>query len=227
MNMQGDTSALLRGVYDALYAAYGPQGWWPGETPTEVAIGAILVQNTNWQNVEKAIARLREAGMLDWSALDALAVEDLAELIRPAGYYQVKARRLKNLVRWVCVGQGGDLERLRRSARSTDSIREELLEISGIGQETADSILLYALEQATFVVDTYTARVAGRHGLIGPEAVDYAELKALFEDHLPRELEMFKEYHALLVAVGKRHCRPQARCEGCPLEHFPRSAAME
>jgi len=225
--MQGDTSALLRGLYDALYAAYGPQGWWPGETPTEVAIGAILVQNTNWQNVEKAIARLREAGMLEWRALDAVPAEDLAELIRPAGYYQVKARRLKNLVRWVCGEHGGELEELRRSARSTDALREELLGINGIGPETADSILLYALEQATFVVDTYTARVAGRHGLIGPEAVDYGELKALFEDHLPREIELFKEYHALLVAVGKRHCRPQARCAGCPLECFPRSMSVE
>jgi len=225
--MAGDTTALLRQFYEALHAAYGPQGWWPGETPTEVAIGAILVQNTNWQNVEKAIARMRAAGMLDWSALDSLPVEELAELIRPAGYYQVKARRLKNLARWLCAEYGGELESLRRSARSTDSIREELLGINGIGPETADSILLYALEQATFVVDTYTARVVGRHGLIGPEAVDYGELKALFEDHLPRETEFFKEYHALLVAVGKRHCRPQARCEGCPLEAFPRSVPIE
>ncbi len=225
--MSQDTSALLRRIHDVLFRAYGPQGWWPGETPTEVAIGAILVQNTNWQNVEKAIARLRAAGMLSWPALRDLPVDKLADLIRPAGYYQVKAKRLKNFVNWLCEEHGSDLERLRDSMIPAASLREELLGINGIGPETADSILLYALDVPTFVVDTYTARIIGRHGLIGAEEADYAELKALFEDHLPQDLQLFKEYHALLVAVGKRHCRPRPQCEGCPLEPFPRAAANE
>lgn len=222
LNMPERTAALLRQFYDSLHGAYGPQGWWPGETPTEVAIGAILVQNTNWQNVEKAIARLRAAEMLDWRTLSDLPTDELAELIRPAGYYQVKARRLKNLVKWLCEEHAGDLERLRSSARSVEAIREELLGVNGIGPETADSIVLYALNLPTFVVDAYTARIVGRHGLIGPEAVDYAELKALFEDHMPQDPQLFKEYHALLVAVGKKHCLPQPRCAGCPLECYPR-----
>ena len=207
----------LRKFYDALHQAYGPQHWWPGDTPTEIAIGAVLVQNTNWQNAEKAITRLRDAGMLSWEALYRVPIDELAELIRPAGYYKVKARRLKNLVTWLCERHGGRLENLRDIA--LPELREQLLAVNGIGPETADSILLYALEHPTFVVDTYTARVARRHGLIDAET-DYYQLKSLFEDNLPEDARLFNEYHALLVAVGKRHCRPTARCAGCPLEPF-------
>jgi endonuclease III related protein len=220
--MSSRTSCELTRFYEALYEAYGPQHWWPGETATEIAIGAILVQNTNWQNVEKAIARLRDAELLSWTALYKVPMAELAELIRPAGYYQVKARRLKNLVIWLCEEHGGDLENLRNL--SLPELRGQLLAINGVGPETADSILLYALERPTFVVDTYTARVAFRHRLIDGET-DYYQLKAVFEDNLPEDVHLLNEYHALLVAVGKRHCRPRAQCAGCPLERFEHEVA--
>lgn len=216
--MAQSTSETLREMYAALMEAYGPQAWWPGETPTEVVIGAILTQNTSWKNVERAIVRLRSAGALNWGRLRAMPIEDVAELIRPAGYYNVKARRLKNFVAWLFEEAGGELEGL--TGRDLASLRESLLSVSGVGRETADAILLYALGKATFVVDAYTARVAKRHRLIDTDA-GYEELKELFEGALARDAEMFNEYHALLVAVGKRHCKPRAQCAGCPLERFP------
>jgi endonuclease-3 related protein len=215
--MSSADASLLRRIYDVLYSAYGPQGWWPGETPTEITIGAILVQNTNWQNVEKAIARLKTEGLLDWAALRDVDPDRLAEVIRPAGYYRVKARHLKNLVTWLWRHHGGDFDDLRRMPLS--DLRRDLLSVNGIGAETADSILLYALELPTFVVDAYTARVVRRHGLIEADA-DYAQLQALFEVCLPAEVRLFNEFHALLVAVGKQHCRPCPQCHGCPLEAF-------
>jgi endonuclease-3 related protein len=219
--MPSTTGRVLEQFYNTLRDAYGEQHWWPGDSPTEVAIGAILVQNTNWRNVERAISNLSAAGALDWARLRDLAPEEVAGLIRPAGYHRLKTRRLKNFVTWLWERGDGDLENLRGMPLSV--LREELLGINGVGPETADSILLYALEMPTFVVDTYTARVAIRHGLLEPGG-GYAELKALFEDNLPEDVRLFNEYHALLVAVGKRHCKPQARCEGCPLEPFERAA---
>jgi endonuclease III related protein len=215
--MTSTTGQILQEFYAELYRAYGPQHWWPGESPTEIVIGAILTQNTNWQNVEKAIAQLQAAGMIDWAALREVAIERLAELIRPAGYYNVKARRLKNFVGWLWEHYDGDLERLRDVPQ--ERLREELLGVNGIGRETADSILLYALDRPSFVVDAYTARLARRHRLIDEEA-DYERLKALFEDALPADEKLFNEYHALIVAVGKRHCKSKAQCAGCPLEAF-------
>jgi endonuclease-3 related protein len=184
-------------------------------------VGAILTQNTNWGNVEKAIAQLRAGGLLDWAALRDVPVADLAQHIRPAGYYRVKARRLKNFVAWLWDVSGGDFDSL--ASRPLTDLRGQLLGVNGIGPETADSILLYALEMPTFVVDAYTGRIACRHGLIDGE-VDYEALKTLFEGHLPADVQMFNEYHALIVAVGKRHCRPRAQCEGCPLEPFEHDA---
>ncbi len=207
----------MQKFYDALSRTYGPQHWWPGECPTEIVIGAILTQNTNWRNVEKAIAQLRASRLLDWKALRDVPVERLAEMIRPAGYYNVKANRLKNFAAWLWEYYGGDLGRLRDVP--LERLREELLSVNGIGRETADSILLYALDKPSFVVDAYTARLARRHRLIDDDA-DYESLKALFEDHLPTDVKTFNEYHALIVAVGKRHCKTRARCEGCPLERF-------
>jgi endonuclease-3 related protein len=215
------TGMILRQFHDALHRAYGPQGWWPGRTRTEIVVGAILTQNTNWRNVEKAIAQLRAAGMLDWAALRDVPVADLAQHIRPAGYYRVKARRLKNFVAWLWDFSGGDFDSL--ASRPMNDLRGELQGINGIGPETADSILLYALEMPTFVVDAYTGRMACRHGLIDGE-VDYETLKTLFEDSLPADAQMFNEYHALIVAVGKGHCKPRALCEGCPLEPFEHDA---
>ena len=218
------TSETLKAFYDALLERYGPQSWWPGETPFEVMVGAVLTQNTNWQNVEKAIANLKSKRLLDPFAIDRLPRETLAEVIRPAGYYNVKAARLQNLVGVLVDGYDGDLEAF--FSGSLDSLRERLVSIKGIGLETADSIVLYAAGRPTFVIDTYTFRVTVRHGLIFPEA-SYDDLKSLFEDHLASEVELFNEYHALLVQVGKTHCRKRPKCDGCPLERFPHEVETE
>lgn len=214
------TAQTLKDFYEALLAAYGPQGWWPGDTPTEIVIGAILTQNTNWQNVERAIVNLRSANLIDFAALHEITAERLAELIRPAGYYNVKAKRLKNFARWLCERYQGDLARLREIP--LHQLREELLSVNGIGRETADSILCYALELPTFVVDAYTARIAQRHNLID-EGTGYEDLKSLFQDNLPDDVTLFNEYHALIVAVAKKHCRTKPICAKCPLERFPHS----
>ncbi len=211
------TAKQLNSFYEAMYAAFGPQHWWPAHTPTEVIVGAILTQNTAWKNVEKAIENLKRAKMLDWGRLRDVPFEDLAELIRPAGTYQVKARRLKSFISWLWERYDGDLDRM--FATSLSALREELLSVSGIGRETADAILLYAGNLPTFVVDAYTARILYRHGLID-ESADYDEIKETFESNLPSDVPLFNEYHALLVQVGKLHCRPRAKCEGCPLEKF-------
>jgi endonuclease-3 related protein len=219
------TGATLEAFYDALYAAYGPRGWWPGETRLEVMVGAVLTQNTNWTNVERAITNLKVAGVLDLDALNRMAESELAELIRPAGYFNVKARRLKALITWIAEAFDGDLDAM--FARSTASLREGLLGVNGVGRETADSILLYAGQHVTFVVDAYTARVLCRHGLIDEDA-DYEQIKELFENHLPADKALFNEYHALLVEVGKRCCRPRRpRCDDCPLREFPHELSLQ
>ncbi len=215
--MSSTNRRRIREFYNALLATYGPQGWWPGESPTEIVIGAILTQNTNWKNVEKAIERLRAARMIDWAALRDVPMADLAELIRPSGYFNIKAKRLKSFTQWLWARYNGDLDHLRGVA--LESLRTELLAVNGIGPETADSILLYALGMQSFVIDAYTRRVAIRHGL-ATEEWGYEKLKALFEEHTPRDVAVYNEYHALIVAVGKRHCGPTAKCDGCPLEHF-------
>src|SRR5512136_2402993 len=176
-----NTHELLLEIYHRLLDFFGPQHWWPGETPFEVAVGAILTQNTSWTNVAKAIANLKAAGYLDPIKLHEMDTEALETLIRPAGYFRVKAKRLKSFLRWLCDRYGGDLKNLE--SIDTAHLREELLSISGIGPETADSILLYALNRPVFVVDTYTARVMVRHGLLGPE-LDYQQLQDLFMSNL-------------------------------------------
>jgi endonuclease III related protein len=216
--MAGTTGRTLHDMYAGMLSAYGPQRWWPARTPTEVIIGAILTQNTAWRNVERAIDNLRRAQALDWAVLRDLPFEALAELIRPAGTFNVKTRRLKSFVNWLWERFDGRLERM--FATSLDTLREELLAVSGIGRETADAILLYAGNLPTFVVDAYTARILRRHGLIDGES-GYEDIKELFESHLESDAKLFNEFHALLVQVGKTHCRPRPRCEGCPLEQFP------
>jgi endonuclease-3 related protein len=204
--------------YEKLLARFGPQHWWPGETPFEVMVGAILTQNTNWTNVEKAIASLKLAGLLEPRMLLAVDPPLLARLIRPAGYYNVKTKRLRAFLQWLVEAHDGKVEALR--GRSVGSLREELLAVKGIGRETADSILLYAIGLPTFVIDAYTHRILRRHGLV-PAETDYDEMKALFEDNLERDAALFNEYHALLVACGKEHCKPRPVCAGCPLEGHP------
>jgi endonuclease-3 related protein len=210
--------SLLYAMYDAMLEALGPSHWWPGETPFEVAVGAILTQNTNWGNTARAIANLRSAGLLEPTALAALADARLAELIRPAGYFRLKAARLKNFLRFLRDEAGLSMAALAGKGLAT--LRPKLLEVKGVGPETADSILLYALGQPTFVVDAYTRRILSRHGMI-PEDAGYDEMRDLFMDTLDPDPALFNEYHALLVRVGKDFCRPKApRCPSCPLAIF-------
>ena len=206
---------LLREIYGRLYESFGPQGWWPAETPFEVFVGAILTQNTAWANVEKAIDRLKGRGALDPHRIMEMPEGELQELLRPTGYYRIKARRLKEAVGFLIGEFGASMERMAREP--LEELRRKLLRIRGIGPETADSILLYACHKPIFVVDAYTKRILQRHGLIRGN-ISYDELQGLFMDHLPRDVDLFKEYHALLVRVGKTHCRPKPKCKGCPLE---------
>jgi len=218
------TCEVLTEIYRLLYDALGPQHWWPGETRFEIITGAILTQNTNWANVEKAIKSLKSAECLIPEKLHHLDLAQLAQLIRPAGYYNIKAKRLKNFVNWLFDNYQGEPANLE--GIDTYRLREELLEIKGVGRETADSILLYAFEKPIFVVDAYTARIVFRHGLIGPDA-DYEQLRELFESSLPADIQLYNEYHALLVRVGKEFCRPKARCADCPLEKLPHTLDAE
>ena len=214
----------LTEIYRLLYEQFGPQHWWPGQTRFEVITGAILTQNTNWANVEKAIANLKSAEYLTPEKLHSLDHAQLANLIRPAGYFNIKAKRLKTFINWLFENYNGELTELE--SIDTDHLRAELLAIKGIGRETADSILLYAFDRPIFVIDAYTARTVFRHELIAPDA-DYEQLREFFESSLPADAQLFNEYHALLVKVGKEFCRPKARCPGCPLEKLPHTLNVE
>ncbi|HOW64103.1 MAG TPA: endonuclease III domain-containing protein [Candidatus Paceibacterota bacterium] len=210
----------LNEAYTLMREHYGHQHWWPGETAFEVCVGAVLTQNTNWGNVERAIHNLKAAGVLSPVALYGLPLDRLSALIRPAGYFNVKAVRLRNFLRLVVEECGGSLESL--FAGGTCDARTRLLAISGIGPETADSMLLYAGHHASFVVDAYTRRIFHRHGWC-PEEISYEGLQELCAGHLripPNGdlLDYWQDYHAQLVSVGKDHCRSrQPRCDQCPL----------
>lgn len=212
------TAQTLMEMYEAARERFGHQGWWPGEGALEICVGAILTQNTNWANVEKAIANLKTAGCMSAWKLHAKPQAAVAELIRPAGYFNVKAKRVKNFIARVHAGFGDDIEGFLD--RPVSTLREELLSISGIGRETADSIILYAAGKPSFVVDAYTCRIFLRHSLIDAEH-DYEMIKELLESSLPEDVELYNDFHAQLVAVGKNYCKPKARCTGCPLEHMP------
>ena len=210
-----DIRVLLQRVFDLLYNHFGPQHWWPGDGPFEVMVGAILTQNTNWSNVERAISNLKSRGLLDAESIDHCSETALSELIRPAGYYNVKAERLKAFVRYFVDRYDGDVKRMKNNP--TEKLRKELLEIKGVGPETADSILLYALEKPVFVVDAYTKRVLYRHGFIETDGVDYHHVQRLFHKAVKRDVQLYNEFHALFVRVGKEFCRPRPLCRGCPL----------
>jgi len=201
-------------IFDALLDAYGPRFWWPAETPFEVCVGAILTQNTNWGNVEKAIANLKGAGILSPEGLREVAVERLAELIRPAGYFNVKSARLKDFIGWLFREHGGRLESM--FAGDWRRLRDELLKVRGIGPETCDSILLYAGHQPSFVVDAYTKRLFSRLGLLAEDAA-YEQVRSLFMGNLPPDTELYNEYHALIVEHCKERCRKKPLCPACPL----------
>jgi len=202
-------------IYDTLLSFFGGQGWWPAETPFEVMVGAVLTQNTAWRNVERAIENLKEADVLTPHGLIGLDEARLARLIRPAGYYNVKARRLKHLMNFLDEEYGGNLERMFTEPLS--SLRGELLAVKGIGPETADSILLYAGEKPTFVVDAYTRRVLFRHGMI-TDGASYGDIQDLFMQSLPQDVALYKEYHALFVRLAKTFCKTKPLCAGCPVE---------
>ena len=209
------TSESLQEIYSRLYDHFGAQNWWPADTPFEIMVGAILTQNTNWQNVEKAIANLRAAGMLSFAAMSQMPKEELAEYIRPAGYYNIKAGRLQNFITMVEEQWDGDLDYLLDQPAST--LREQLLSVKGIGPETADSMALYAAAKPIFVVDTYTHRILLRHEIISEE-YGYFEIQEMFMDNLNEDARLFNEFHALLVQVGKHFCKKsKPKCAQCPL----------
>jgi len=200
-------------VFDLLLQRYGALHWWPADTPFEVCVGAILTQNTNWLNVEKAIANLKREGLLSVEALWEIDRERLAELIRPSGFFNVKSARLKDFLRWLLEGHGS-LDAM--FSGDWQLLREELISVRGIGRETCDSILLYAGGKPSFVVDAYTGRLFSRLGL-ADGTQSYQQLRSLFMDALPADRALFNEYHALIVEQCKRHCRKKPLCCGCPL----------
>lgn len=202
-------------IYKKLYVYFGPQRWWPADTSFEVMVGAILTQNTNWSNVEKAIANLKRKKLLEPRKLYRLADKKMASLIKPSGYYNIKTRRLKEFLRFLINSYGEELEGM--SLSDTAGLRKQLLEVKGIGQETADSILLYALDKPVFVVDAYTKRMLSRHGLIEEDA-SYKAVQDLFLRNLKKDARLFNEFHALLVKLGKEFClKNKPKCHICPL----------
>jgi len=212
----------LRSIYRRLFRAFGPQHWWPGDTPLEIAVGAILTQNTAWTNVEKAMAVLKSRRLLSLERLARLSPTGLAPLIRSAGFYNIKAVRLTAFVRWL--DARGGFPGLRRIP--TRTLRPLLLACNGIGPETADSILLYALGRPVFVIDAYTRRILSRYGLISGDE-PYEDLRRLFESSLPRSPKLYNEYHALLVRLAKGNCRPRPLCNSCPLGKGSRSQGIQ
>ena len=201
--------------YKILFDHFGPQDWWPGDTPIEIAIGAILTQNTAWTNVEKAIKNLKKYKVLSIKKIHTLSDERLTNLIRPAGFFNIKTKRLRAFFNFLktekCNNQLSSLQKY-----STPNLRKRLLSISGIGPETADSILLYALNRPVFVVDAYTKRIFGRHKIIPKEAT-YDEVQLIFRKNLPRSVRTYNEYHALIVELAKNHCKTRPSCLKCPL----------
>ncbi len=204
-------------LYSVLLNEFGHRSWWPAETPFEVTIGAILTQNTNWANVEAAIANLKAAHCLSAQRIVAIDLKELQKLVRPAGYFRQKAKRLKILSEWIYEKCDDDVNLDNLKGMTLDFIREELLSLKGIGPETADSILLYALHKPVFVVDAYTARILGRHGLIFPDS-GYDDIQVEITAHLPEDVDLFSDYHAQFVELGKRFCKKsRPRCEKCPV----------
>ena len=209
--MSTSPQALLMEIFNRLYASYGPQHWWPADEPFEVMVGAILTQSTAWPNVAKAIANVKGSKAMSPQALRLISDESLAALIRPSGYYNVKTRKLKALAAWI--GDLGDnLETI--FAQGTDQLRGQLLNVYGVGEETADSILLYAAAKPVFVIDAYTKRILDRIG-IKCDGAKYADYQTLFMNYLPVDQTMYNEYHALIVEHGKITCRKSPRCNSC------------
>lgn len=210
------TQRPLATVYTRLYDHYGPQHWWPADTPFEIVVGAILTQATAWRNVELALARLKKRGLLEPSAMRQASPADLEEAIRPAGYFRAKAQTLRGVLALLEDHYGGSLDRMLQAPAAV--LREQLLRVRGIGPETADAILLYAAGHPVFVIDAYTVRMVSRAALVPPGELGYQRLQEAFHRQLPRDPSLYGEYHALIVALGKDCCRKQRpRCGACPL----------
>lgn len=201
-------------IYNLLYKRYGPRHWWPAEDAFEVMVGAILTQNTNWANAEKAISNLKRERLLTPARLYRLNLRKLAGLIRPCGYYNIKAGRLKSFLSYLFSEYSGRLTNMRR--RPTDSLRREMLGVKGLGPETADSIILYGLKKPVFVVDAYTRRIMGCQGIIDSDS-SYDEIQSVFMKNLPKNARLFNEYHALLVEHAKTACKVRPKCQECIL----------
>ncbi len=202
-------------IYQKLFQSFGPQDWWPGDTPFEIAVGAILTQNTNWGNVEKAINNLKKHNALLSKAIHKMTVRELSELIRPAGYFNIKAKRLKCFIEFLMNAYNGSMKRMKNE--DMHLLRKKLLSINGIGPETADSILLYAMEKPIFVIDAYTKRVLSRHSIMD-HYEPYEKFQELFHSSLKEDMRLFNEYHALFVRVGKIFCKlKNPLCDKCPL----------
>lgn len=203
-------------AYQLLFEYYGPQSWWPADSDFEVLVGAVLTQNTNWGNVEKALVNLRQHNLLEYSTLSSLSAEEIAPLIRPSGYYNLKAVRLRNLLNLIAEEYGANFATFQQADH--DTLRQQLLAVKGIGPETADSILLYACHKPSFVVDSYTHRVFSRHNMVEEEC-DYHSLQERFISALHEDVKLYKEYHALIVQVAKEFCKKSTPlCERCPLQ---------
>jgi endonuclease-3 related protein len=211
------TPPQLERYYRRLLNAYGPQHWWPADSRFEIMIGAILTQNTAWRNVERAVANLKREGLLTPQALHRVSTRRLAQVIRPSGTFRVKAGRVKAFVRFLVQQYKGDLKCMK--SERAGILRSKLLSVKGVGPETADSILLYALDLPIFVIDAYTRRVLSRHRLTPPN-VSYDRLQQFFMDRLQPKVGIYNEYHALLVKVGKEHCKPRPVCQECPLKVY-------
>ena len=206
-------------MFNLLLNHFGSQHWWPGETELEIMVGAILTQNTNWNNVEKSIGNLKAENLLSIDALQTIPTNDLAEKIRPAGYFNIKAGRLKNLIRFVAERYDGNISTFLNE--ETELLRDGLVSVKGVGPETADSIVLYAARRPVFVIDTYTHRILNRHDLTDDQA-SYYDLQELFMDNLSNDVRLFNEFHALIVKTGKEYCRRKPLCNICPLKNWER-----
>jgi len=209
----------LLDIYDKLCVEFGPRHWWPAETPFEIIVGAILTQNTSWRNVEKAIEKLKKDNLLIPESLFKTSPEKICGLIISTGYYNLKAKRIKNFLDYLFSRYKGELKNMAR--QKTGKLREELLSINGIGPETADSILLYAFNRPVFVVDAYTRRIFSRHGLV-EEKDSYQNIQSFFTENLPKRVKLYNEYHALLVSLCYYLCKKNPDCPRCPLNYLNR-----
>lgn len=215
---------FFKKVYGQLHEAFGPRNWWPGETSFEVIVGAILTQNTAWANVEKAISNLKKEKLLTPRRLNEIDISRLAQLIKPAGYFNVKARRLKSFLDFLFKEYHGNLRLMRKE--SAKALRNKLLNVNGIGPETCDSILLYALEKQIFVIDAYTRRIFSRCGLVKDD-IPYEKLQSIFMENLPRDTKLYNEYHALIVQLGKDICKKRPNCNLCVIDKLCKKKGID